>query len=375
MNENERRVHDALRTLLDPVAPREDLPAATLARARRRSRFAAAAVAVAVVVVATAVAWAAVRPGTREELPRPAAETGPHLFLSGKYGDVWRVGVDGDVVHAKVPELDPGDPPHHLLRRGRSLVAWGYETYLLDRELESPPKLLVEDSLFFIPSVHEDRVWVTTEDDDPDTEGLVATVREVSVDGTVTVPDVRPPHGGWPEASLHSGLLFWRAGERYVWDPETDDVVFRFRSEDLGPTHRDLVVWCEFGCTTLHLTDVATGEETTIAPPDSFRGFRAWDGRFAPDGKTIAVPVVPDASGDRVHLALVDVDAAAASVVPGTETGGFFNFVEWSASGSHVFFTGGGAEEEREIFVYDTEEGAARELEVSVGDFYDAAAI
>lgn len=326
-----------------------------------------------VLAAAVALLVAATSACTEPAPPKPRA--GPHLFLSGKYGDLWRVAADGGVTHAKFRQLDPGDPQHHLLRRGRSLVGWGYETYLLDPDLEDPPKLLVDDSLFFIPSAHDDRVWITTEYRDPDTKGLVATVREVSLDGTVTVPDVRPPHGGWLEASLRSGLLFSRGGKRFVWDPETREVVFRFRSEDLGPTHEDLVVWCEARCETLHVTNAGTGEERTIDPPAGFGSFRAWEGEFSPDGETIALPV---RAGERhaVQLALVDFDDGTATTVDGTATAEWFNFVEWSATGSHVFFTGAVAyeSEERVVFVHEVG-GSTRRLDVSVGKFFDAAAI
>ena len=376
MSEIERRVRDALVSLLDPVDPAPALPPPALRRARIRiaaivtavAATAAAVVTSAVVVVSQAPERGASRPATSP------GGTGPYLFLSGKYADVWRVSADGVVVHRRVPQLDPGDPPHHLLARGGELLGWGYETYLLDPELQREAQVLVEDSLFFLPSAHEDRVWVTTEE--PGTNRRIGTVREVALDGEVTVDDVPPPGGVWPAGAVDTGLLLRLDGELVVWDPRTREVVFRFpRMGDLGASHDHQVAWCDFGCAELHLTDVTTGDEETVVAPEGFRGFHAWDGAFSPDGATFAVPVVPAETKDRVQLALVDLATNETYVVAGAETGDAFNFVEWSRDGSHVFFTGGEAAGPREIFVYDNGAAAARRLDVSIGDFFDAAAI
>ncbi|HEX2296295.1 MAG TPA: hypothetical protein VHN37_13430 [Actinomycetota bacterium] len=318
--------------------------------------------------------WAVIETGD-SGAPRPArGDHGPHLFLSGKHGDVWRVSAEGAVTHAKVPELDPGDPPHHLLARGDALLGWGYETYLLDPALDRAPEVLVDDSLFFIPSAREDRLWVATEE--PGTNRRIASVREVTVDGEVTVPGVRPPGGGWPEASLEDGLVFFSRGRGVVWDPRTRRVVVRFPiAGDLGPTYGNVVAWCGPRCAELHLTDVSTGRDVVVSPPRGFRRFRGWEGAFSPDGSTIAVPLLAEDSHDVVLLGLVDVDDAVARAVPGTRTRELFNFVAWSASGSHVFFTGAVDSGSRTIFVYRTDDAGARSLDVEVGEFYDAAAL
>lgn len=326
-------------------------------------------------LVAAALAWAAFGTGAPEEARPPAAESGPHLFLSGKYGRVWRVGLDGAVAEQHVRELNPGDPPHHLLARGETLLGWGYETYLLDPALEKEATELVDDSLFFVASAHEDRVWIATEDEDPTTKGRIAAVREITTGGDVTVGDVRPPNGVWPAAAVSAGLLMHPHGDLVVWDPRTDDVVYRFPARgDLGPTHGDLVAWCELGCSELRVTDVTTGRETVIAPPRGFWKFRGWDGAFSPDGATIAVPVSAKGGGKRVQLALVDVGRASVRAVPGTETDELFNFVAWSDAGSHVFFTGAEGDE-RTIFVYDPKTSRVRIVPADVGEFYDAVAI
>ena len=378
MSEIERRVRDALVSLLDPVDPSPTLPPPALRRARIRI---AAIVTAAAVVAGAAVASAVVLVSDDRDraAPRPATSPGgegPYLFLSGKYGKVWRVDPAGGVVHANVRELHPGDPPHHLLARGHELVGYGRHTYLLDPALREDPEVIARGSLFFLASAHVDRVWIATEDDDPRTRGVIATVREVTTDGDVTVGATRPPKGAWPEAAVESGLVLAPGGRRVVWDPEADEVVFRFPGPrgDLGPTRGNLVAWCAFGCKELHVTEVRSGADHGIGPPPGSRGFRAWDGAFSPDGTTVALPIRLDGPGKRVQLALVDVGSQTVTPIAGTVTDEFFNFVAWSASGSHVFFTGADGED-RKIFVYDTATRTARVVPAEVGGFYDATAI
>lgn len=329
-------------------------------------------------VVAAAAVWAGLATRGRDRPPPPPAqvERGPHLFLSGKYGKVWRVDPAGGVLHTDVRELQPGDPPYHLLARGDALVGYGRNTYLLDPALRDEPEELARGSLFFLPSAHRDRVWIANEDDDPDSPGLIATVREVAIDGDVTVEEVRPPQGAWPEAAVEAGIVLAPGGRRIVWDPETDRVVFRFPGPrgDLGPTHGNLVAWCALRCVELHVTEVMSGADKVIRPPPGFRGFKAWDGAFSPDGRTIALPVWPAGSRKQVHLALIDVAASSATPVAGTATDELFNFVAWSATGSHVFFTGADGES-RTIFVYETATETARVVPAEVGEFYGATAI
>lgn len=372
MNEPEQRVRAALGRLLGPIEAPAGLPPATLRRARRKRRAAVAAMVAGAVVAGTA-AFALLPERGTEKGPGPVtgeSQAGPYLYLSGKYGDVWRVSAQGDVVHAQIEELDPGDAPHRLLARGDALVAWGYETYRLDPDLREDPELLVRDSLFFIPSAHEDRIWIATEE--PDTNRRIATVREVDVDGRVTVPDVRPPYGGaWPSAAVRSGLVLHDDKGWVVWDPATRDVVFRFAARDLGPTHGNLVSSCSTFCHTLEVFDVSTGEKLAVDPPEDWEAYAVWDGAFSPDGDTFAVPLLRDP--DQGRLALVDLSSGTVTEVPGTDSGTVSNLVAWSADGSHVFYTHAGADEA--IFVYEIGAEAARQLDVSVGDFYDAAAI
>lgn len=374
MNDPEARIRDALRDLLGGLQPRPGIPPTTLVRARRRRGWTAAAL-LATAACAVVATWTVVAARDPADPPRPAtvrSGAGPHLYLTGKYGRIWRVSADGTVVESRVRELDPGDPPNHVLRRGRSLVGWGYETYLLDPELEEAPQVIASDSLFFLASAHEDRIWVATEA--PGTNRRIASVREMTIDGRVTVPPTKPPGRRWPSAAVADGLVFYDGDDWIVWDPVTRETRFRFDAEDLGPTHGNLVTWCGSFCHDLEVTDVRTGEVTSVPPPEGFGGYEVWRGEFSPDGKTIAVPVQRD-KPHEAELALVDVESGTATTVEGTRTPDYFNFGVWSADGGHVFFAGMDLKGSSTIHVYRLGSEAARRLDVDVGRFYDAAAL
>jgi hypothetical protein len=387
MSDLEREIRRALKGMLDPVEPVRSLPGNTVRRAKVRRFLSAAIAGSLVVLVIAATSWAviAIRQGALEDSPRvggsspaPDEAAPPRLYLAGD-GELWMVDLAGRARHVKLPELSPGDPPYRIVRRGERLVAWGYETYLLDPELESQPQVLINDSLFFIPSSRDDRVWVGIPDSDSQEGGLEA-VREVSVNGQVTVPDVRPPDGKWPERSLDDGLVFTEEGQKIVWDPVTEDVVFRFEAGDLGPTHGNLIAWCNASCESVNITDVATGSQMTVEPPPGFAAFDVWAGMFSPDGTTLALPVRRDVrdiddAGSEVQLGLVDVTDGTARVVEGSNVRDGYNFVAWTSSGEHVFFTGGVRFEDRSIVVYRMGDESAQLLQVNVGDFFGAAAL
>src|SRR5206468_3375510 len=131
----------------------------------------------------------------------------------------------GSVRHLQLPELSPGDPPYRIVRRGDKLVLWGYKTYAFDPNADAAPRVLVEDSLVFMPSAAGDRVWVAVDSTDT---GHIGAIREVSVDGRVTVLDTKPPGGRWPVAALTSGLVFELSdGGLEVWNPTTGEVIRR----------------------------------------------------------------------------------------------------------------------------------------------------
>ena len=121
--------------------------------------------------------------------------------------------------HRSLPQLSPGDPPYRIVRRGDKLVLWSYQTLTLDPGGTAQPGVLVRDSWIFIPSAALDRIWVGILDPtSPETERRLQAVREVAVDGRVTVADVRPPGGRWPVAATTSALVFQSQGSGQIGD-------------------------------------------------------------------------------------------------------------------------------------------------------------
>jgi hypothetical protein len=385
MSDQEGKMREALKGVLDPITPPGSLPTQVIRRARTRRALSATLMASAALMLVVGVAWGAIAirdavesPADKEVSPVQETESDLALYLSGD-GELWRVDLDGAVRHVNVPELSPGDPTYRIVRRENQLVGWGYKTLLLDPELEADPSVLVPDSLFFVPSARPDRVWVAIAEANEDT-GRLAAVREVSTDGEVTVPDVRPPEGSWPERALDSGLVVFVKGEWVVWDPVRDEIVYRWDANTLGPAHGDLVAWCNKECRSIHITDVSSGEDKMIEPPEDFTAFDGWVGAFSPDGTTLAMPVrrtpeIENYDAER-QLALVDVSEGSARVAPNTETRNGYNYVEWSPMSGYVFVAEGQvADDERGIVVYKIGSDAARRLRIETGDFYGVASL
>jgi hypothetical protein len=200
-------------------------------------------------------------------------------------------------------------------------------------------------------------------------------MREVAVDGRVTVPERKPPEGRWPVAAVSSGLVFSLPdGRLQVWDPRSGELVRSLPSGFPVASFGDLLAWCDEPCRTLHITNVVTGLDDVVDAPGAY-AFDQLRGAFSPDGRTIGLPVLTDRhpASSRSELALVSVETGAATVVEGTEVHGYV-FVDWSPSGETVFITGGDRFENRTIMAYRLGDDRAKELPVTVGDFYGMAA-
>jgi hypothetical protein len=376
-------VKERVRRELEHLEPSPGGFEKTLRRVRRRERnrrVGAGAVAVVAMAGLSVGLWLTLgphkRPPAGHASPTPAATiTGPRLFLAGD-GEMWIVAVDtGSVHHLKLPELSPGDPPYKIVRRGDKLVLWGYTTYVLDPTADPRLRVLVRDSLVFVPSAVPDRVWVAINSSDT---GHIGAIREVSVDGRVTVPDTKPPGGQLPVAALTNGLVFQLSdGRLEVWNPVTGGVVRTLTAGFPVTSRRNLLVWCGGDCHTLHVTDVVTGKDIVVSPPPGTSGFDR--GMFSPDGETIAVavhtgPLLEGLTTLKSQLALVNVRTGTARIVDGTTVKGAYVFVDWSPSGDSVFITGGNQFETRTIVEYRRGADSARRLQVKVGDFYGMAA-
>lgn len=305
--------------------------------------------------------------------PRPS-----ELVLAGD-GEMWAVNVAAESArHVKLRELSPGDAAHRVLRRGDRFVFWGYATYAA-ADLEEPLDRIADDTWFFIPSAHPDRVWVTVLDrSSPATVRALKAVREITVDGQVTVPDAEPPGGHWPQGAVTSGLLFDRDQGWTVWDPRTGEDVSQLKlGGPVGPTHDDTIASCAAEpCVELWLTDARTGQRRIAHAPNG-KAFQLWAAEFSPDGHRLAVPVYDAAASPSklpADLAILDMGSLKTQIVPGSTVSPYYVFTAWSTEGDQVFITGGERFKPRTIIAYRLGDRTARALDIEVGDFYDIAA-
>lgn len=310
--------------------------------------------------------------------PRPAqTSVGARLYLAGD-GEMWVVDVaTNEVRHREMPELSPGDPPHRIVRRDGKLVAWGYQTMVLDPELDSPPSVLASDSWIFIPSALEDRVWVGVLDpDSPETVRGLQAVREVTVEGEVTVPDTRPPGGRWPVAAVEEGLVFQHEDTLEIWDPRSGEIVRRLPGVFPLAWQGHRLAWCDAQCQEAHITDFSSGEDRVIPLPQGIFHFQGYEGAFSPDGSLLALVGLtnPRFNQSDLQLVLVQAETGESEAVQGTVVQPYYNFVDWSPSGESVFITGGERFAQRQLIEYRPKEDTVRLLPVEVGDFYDMAA-
>ena len=384
-------MHDVRQRLgreLARIQPAADGLDKTLELIRRRGRNRrAGALAVGLLLLPGLVlgGWLAFRSGPQLSVRPPAATSGPvtgpgepRLVLAGDQ-ELWVVDVAGGTVrHRRLPQLSPGDPPYRIVRRGDKLVLWSYQTLTLDPSSAiAQPSVLVRDSWIFIPSAAPDRIWVGILDPtSPETERRLKAVREVTVDGRVTVADVRPPGGRWPVAATSSALVFQSPGsgqggdQLELWNPRTGKVLRRLPGDYPVASYGDLLAWCRQSCGQLQVTNVATGKELQVRPPTGATGFASEKGVFSPDGKLLAVPVQ---TGPTWQLALVDVGAKTATPITGAAVQQDYVFVDWSASGETVFLAGG-RPGNQQIVEYRLGTASARRLPVTVGDFFGMAA-
>lgn len=216
------------------------------------------------------------------------------------------------------------------------------------------------------PSQTEGRVWLANLDpESPDTVRAMESVREVSVDGEVTVPASRLPPGRWhcPVGSVSSGVLFQEFQDQdsrlIVWDATAGEVVATLAEASFpAATHGDLIAWCPSRCgPELHITDVRLDREDVIRLEEPFVFGETYDGAFSPDGSTLAVPARREDERRDSRIALVDVERARASVLPsrlGTRS------LVWSRDARELFAIAGAAT----LTAYDLRSGQARTIEL-----------
>jgi hypothetical protein len=295
-------------------------------------------------------------------------------IASGVVGLLVAATVIGGAWAALGREADDATVAVNLVRRDDALVAWAYRTLVLRPSADGfSSEVLVADSLLFIPSSFPDRVWVGIVDEGQE-DGRLTAVREVSVDGQVTVPDTRPPDGSWPVAAVSGDLVFQREGELLVWDPATGREVDRLPGQLPVAWQGSHLAWCDAACRSLHMADLASGARRTIELPAGATGVEALRGAFSPDENTLAVAVrLGDGEDAGRQLALIDVETGQLTLVPQAVVPTPYVFIDWAPSGATVFITGGQHGGHRQVVEYRVGDAAARAIDVEVGDFYGMA--
>ena len=263
-------------------------------------------------------------------------------------------------------ELAPGDPPYMIAVRGRRLVVFGHDhTYAFGPGLREPARDLGE-SWFFVPSASAGRVWLALLDPrSPATVNALREVREVTVDGRVTVVrSRRPPR--WPFAALRSGLVLQHTTLE-LWDPATGRITQRLPGVFPVAARDWRVVSCAAGCRVLHVSDTRSGARTVIRPGRDFRFVESYDGAFSPDGKLVAVPAV--GRRGEPHVVLVDLARSVTTLVRGPHLARDYQLLAWSSSGWLFYNAGRGR-----IAAYRPGGATATLLPLHVAPFVDIAA-
>lgn len=269
-------------------------------------------------------------------------------------------------------ELALGDSQFRIVRTGPKLVFRGSTSqstgsdiaaFALDPSLKEPPKNIGE-SWYLVPSATEGRVWLAILD--PESPGTVRTlkaVKEVTVEGEVTVTETPLPVGRWSTlvGAVQGALVFQGKDGLEVWDPFERKVVMRLPGPFPADTHESFVAWCEEGCKKHNITDVSTGESLEVSPGEGYSFVETYHGAFSPDGSLLAVPTVNDATGET-QLALIEVEQGTASVIKGSRLDKDYGSIAWSSSGDWVFFNAGDAK----VMAYEPGSEAARLVPVEI---------
>ncbi|HEX2128754.1 MAG TPA: hypothetical protein VHF58_06010 [Solirubrobacterales bacterium] len=308
---------------------------------------------------------------------------GGTLFLAGME-ELWVVDVEAETVERiERPELGAGDPPHLIARVGDRLAMWAYDVRAIPLDDPSTDaEMLARDGWIFIPAADPNRIWVGYLDRSTGGARGLRELREIDANGNAVTRGVVPPDGAWPYAEVAGGLLF-QTPKPTLWDPETGRTLRVYGLEelgDMGDVSGDVLASCPGECGNLLFTDLATGKQRSVPAPAGLK-YAVWTGEFSPDGETYAVPVLAREGGWRAfsenaqRLALVSVADGTVSIVDGSTVAPGYVFTAWSASGDHVFLTGGGPETAREVVSYQlgTETVDHLDLDLDVGAFYDVA--
>ena len=279
--------------------------------------------------------------------PAPAAEPSDVLFaraiVDSREGAYEIDLATGAVTRLRL-RMSCGDTPFCLISTGGELVISSVgRTSAYDPGAPGRPRAArLGDGWITVPSAEDGRVWLGIlargRLGGPHRRGLSA-VREIDLDGNV-LRSMRPPDGAWPVSAVASGLLFQQGGNLRLWSLEERRFTLRMPGAYPADTAEHLVGSCGDGCREFVLTDTRSGDTTRIPPPNGYRWIGGDVGAFSPDGSQLALPVVP--VGKRPDsastLAVIDIEARDALVIPGAETDPLYRAMTWSSEGDRLFF-------------------------------------
>jgi hypothetical protein len=211
------------------------------------------------------------------------------------------------------------------LRKGRTTV------YSMPLALDRSPVRLGTAHVF-VPSATTGRVWLAGTDCHRRT---MVGVREVTVDGRVTVDSPRRVPGTWVAAAVPGGLVILRGRTVALWDPRSGRTPRRLRLAAVTKARGDLMLGCTGNCHNLAVSDAATGRTVVAHSPD---GQLDIGGALSPDGSLLAAPVLRHR---RWRVALVNTRTGATSTLKGSRTGRTYPQPAWSASSGWLLIRGG----------------------------------
>ena len=227
----------------------------------------------------------------------------------------------------------PGDQPYRLERVEDHLIVGWDEIYAVD--LSSGVSSPVGDATIYVPASEPDRVWLIDYPSGrigPETPtAWQASVARDTLRPRMTLPLAEPPAIGVPgglAVETDSGISIIESSDLVV---ELVDTGPSFVS-DVSAVGEPVLAWCDDKCEAFHISEIASGEDTTFG--DLTRGdrFEARAARFSPNGRYVAAPT---AAGDIV---IYDREQGRTSIAFGIPVVPMV--VEWSADGSWLVGSG-----------------------------------
>jgi len=280
-----------------------------------------------------------------------AALRGTMLYLGGRQV---LVADAGTATIAAIPA--PGAGRVRVLRQGGFIVMFSRDGGVAVRPADGRSKQVVvrEDAIDVLPSPDPGRVWVVTHDDGVPERAYQ--LHEIDLASAHQLRLWTLAYDTEPVAVLPGGVLVRDLQDGFeLRDPHSRRGTALGRELTFLDSHGSLVAYLDDR--NLHLRDLASGSDRTVAPPAGARSWFALGpplpgtgccqqlGAFSPDGTTLAVYTALAGPGEP-GLTVVDVASGRAKVLPGSEGAtpvACQPCLGWSQSGWLFFFNGGPA--------------------------------